>query len=298
MRALKTLDWNKVLFFDIETSRAVDVLTKDNPLYEAWEYKMRYSIEADKKGFTEDTVESYAEKAALYAEFSVITCISVGYIKNNKLVIKSFYGQNEHQIITDFFEVLDAFQGSWGSKLRLCGHAIIGFDIPFVMRRAIVNGLPPHDLMDVSGLKPWQIDWVVDTKELWKGSSWGSASLISLAAAFGLPNPKMDIAGHETSDAFFRGEVERIALYCERDVLTVCNALRVMGGLSPVEKEVSALEIERMPLLVQIYNTERATKEQIAQVAEMIKTIENKEAVKDILQVAFRGNVPEELKID
>lgn len=298
MRVLENVDWGKVLFFDIETTRAKENMTEEDPMYDAWEYKMRYAKEADTKNFSENLPDLYKDKAALYAEFGIITCISIGFIHEDSLRVTSFYGDDEKKILEDFFGMLDKFKSRW-RNVRLAGHAIKGFDVPYVMRRAIINGMKPHDLMDTSGKKPWEVDWLLDSKDVWQGTAWVSAPLIALAGVFGLPNPKVDLAGHETSDAFFRGEHKRIAKYCERDVLTSCNILLKMAGKDIVEKEASVLDLEDTPLLTRIYNTEKATAEDIEQLNNLIEEGElgESEALREVLEVVFKNNIPEGVKI-
>ena len=63
------------------------------------------------------------------------------------------------------------------------------------MRRSIINDVSVQELFDVSGLKPWDINWILDIKDLWQGSSPVSAPLLSLAHAFNLDYAESIVLG-------------------------------------------------------------------------------------------------------
>ncbi|MCH5716225.1 3'-5' exonuclease family protein [Niabella hibiscisoli] len=58
----------------------------------------------------EETPETIYERAGIYAEFGKIICISCGVIQgpenNRKLVIKSFAGTDEKELLRNFSEML------------------------------------------------------------------------------------------------------------------------------------------------------------------------------------------------
>lgn len=75
------------------------------------------------------------------AEFGKIICISVGIIeKSEKIIIKSFYGDDEKQLLEEFGEIFNR------PKLRdviLCAHSGKEFDFPWIARRFLINGMHP-----------------------------------------------------------------------------------------------------------------------------------------------------------
>ena len=299
IRVLQGVHPEKILFVDIETAAGQKELTEESPFFDAWEYKNRNSKEFDKKGFTEDLLQSYQEKAALYAEFGRIICISCGYIKDGELRCKSFYGTDEEQIIKDFYAVLDKLESNWKS-IKIAGHAIKVFDIPYIFKRSIILGLSPHRLMDTSGVKPWELDsYVIDSKDLFQGTSFTPSSLIALAAAFGLPNPKQDIAGNETSEAYYNEEYDRIAQYCERDVLTSCNIVRKFMGLVAIDKVPSELDLKGLPLLERIAVTGNFTEADLQSIENTLPSLEEDEKIiaMELLQAAFtKSGMPENIE--
>lgn len=235
MKALKRCELDDLIFIDIETVRGHRDLPSAPPVIQsAWNYKLRYSPEK-LEGMQPET--SYRDKAALYPEFGKIVCVSLGKIsKDGSLIMSSCYeGQelrdgstvdSEKKLLENTNKWISHFAN--GRSVMLIGHAIKGFDIPYLFRRSLINRVVPHELFDTSMLKPWEMN-ALDTLELWKGTGFYSASLLSIAACFDLPSPKIDIEGSETSEVYYSDaddSVIRIKDYCERDVKTVVNIVR------------------------------------------------------------------------
>ena len=151
MRAVKNINLEKILFISIETVPQETELAKEGLMHNSWSERVNDS-------------ESYTETAPLFAEFGKIFCVSLGYVKNHQLNIKTIQG-DEKEIIETTYKMVDAFRRTWGN-LTLCGHSLKGFAIPYVMRRSIINNVSVQELFDVSGLKPWDINWILDIKDL------------------------------------------------------------------------------------------------------------------------------------
>lgn len=221
IKILREIDKNNILFFDIETVRSQKSIKVGEPLYDSWVYKNRNIPDIDYK-------KSFTDKAPLYPEFGKICCISVGYIdKSNKLNIKSFYGEDERKILLEFTDILAIF--SKNKKLNICGFSIKQFDIPYLTKRLMVNGMFTPEILDFSQSKPWELDHIIDLKDIWKGASWDTASLINLTTVFGLPSPKWVMDGSEVSNYFYSGKVDEIAAYCEEDVFATTNLFLKMS---------------------------------------------------------------------
>ena len=177
--------------------------------------------------------EFYELKAGVMAEFAKIICISVGYLfaeKNeNHFRIKSFYGDNEKQIITNFNELLNAQFNK--KQHQLCAHNGKEFDFPFIARRTLINGLKLPALLDIAGKKPWEVNHL-DTMELWKfGDYKHYTSIKLLAALFNIPTPKDDIDGSQVAGVYWNDkDIERIKKYCQKDTLTVAQLLLKYKG--------------------------------------------------------------------
>ena len=225
---LDTLNLENVLFLDIETVPGVynyQDLPKDKQLL--WDQKSAY--------FQKDgvTAEDVYERAGIYAEFGKIVCISVGFVAQKAgervLRLKSFCGDDEKTVLEDFCNLLNSYYDS--PKYILCGHNAKEFDFPYMARRMLINGLRLPSLLNIAGKKPWEINHL-DTMELWKfGDFKNFTSLNLLANVFDIPTPKDDISGKDVAKVYYEDkDLERIATYCQKDVLTVVQlVLRFKG---------------------------------------------------------------------
>ena len=114
----------------------------------------------------------------------------------------------------------------------LSGHNIKEFDVPYVCRRMLVNGIKLPNILNIFGKKPWEV-LNIDTMDLWKFGDYKSyTSLKLLAALFGIATPKDDIDGSDVGKVFWiDNDLERIVTYCQKDVLTVAQLLLKFKGL-------------------------------------------------------------------
>jgi 3'-5' exonuclease len=101
---------------------------------------------------------------------------------------------------------------------RFIGHYISGFDLRFIMCRAIVLGVKVPALWPRDP-KPWD-QAVFDTMTAWAGAR-GTIGLERLCEALGIESPKGDMAGNQVAAAWAAGEFDRIAAYNRRDVEAV-----------------------------------------------------------------------------
>ena len=228
---LQTITIEKVLFLDIETVPQVGNWQHlDEPTQNLWDKKTRLQRKDD---FTPE--EFYKERGGIMAEFGKIICISVGIIeKSEKIIIKSFYGDDEKQLLEEFGEIFNR------PKLRdviLCAHNGKEFDFPWIARRFLINGMHPPKPFQLFGKKPWEIQHL-DTMELWKFGDYKSyVSLELLAHVFGIPTPKDDIDGSMVASIYYiEKDLFRIVQYCEKDVLTLANVFRRMRQENLLQK--------------------------------------------------------------
>lgn len=250
MRALKKIELDDIVFVDIETSSVVKELEIDTPLFDAWAYKFKSENLSN-----DEIIAKFNQTAALYAEFGRIVCISVGRLWKGEFVMNTYNNLDEKQLILDFYSFLDKINSK---DVIICGHAVKSFDIPYIVQRGIINNLIPHELVDTSGLKPWESDWVLDTKDLWSGMSFNKSSLIGITTALGLPSPKDDISGADVPALFWKnpeGNIDRISKYCEKDVKAVFD---VMFKLKNLGKD-DVLNIESSPVIQVLFDGKRYT---------------------------------------
>lgn len=228
---IQNVPLEKVLFLDIETVPQFGKWEElDTVNQYLWEKKTKFQR---KDEFTAE--EFYTERGGIMAEFGKIICISVGIIeKSGKLMIKSFYGDDEKKMLEEFGEIFNR------PKLRdviLCAHNGKEFDFPWIARRFLINGMQPPLPFQMFGKKPWEIPHL-DTMELWKFGDYKSfISLELLAHLFGIPTPKDDIDGSMVASIYYiEKDLFRIVQYCEKDVLTLANVFRRMRQEDLLEK--------------------------------------------------------------
>jgi DNA polymerase elongation subunit (family B) len=226
-----------VLYLDIETVPQVQQLS-DFPekLQKLW-LKKAGSLTKES-----ESPEQVFEKAGIYAEFGKIICISCGtiYRRGTKRVyrVKSFFGDDEIELLKDFLVMLEKFTSNPAHKL--CAHNGLEFDFPYIARRILINGLKLPSILDIAGAKPWEVrDYLMDTMQLWKFGEYKSyASLDLLCSIFSIPTPKDDIQGNQVAGVYYKEhDLERIARYCEKDTLAVAQLILRFKGEELIEPE-------------------------------------------------------------
>lgn len=231
---LKNLDIANVLFLDIETVSGEAQFENINKDMQAlWGHKAQAlnRRESSEPLDEEKIAETYKDKAAIYAEFGKIVCISVGVVHRDKdkvlrIRLKSFASHDEKELLVGFSEMLNQYYNNV-NKFYICGHNIKEFDVPYMCRRMVVNSLEFPKMLDIVGKKPWETNHLLDTMTLWKFGDYKSyTSLKLLAATLGFPSPKDDIDGSEVGRVFWEeNDLDRIAHYCEKDVLATAQLL-------------------------------------------------------------------------
>ncbi len=219
----------KILFLDVETVPALSSLNELSE--EGKELWTKKANQLSRQNEDIDVADWYSSKAGIFAEFGKIICISVGYVllgSGNKVNVrlKSFAGDDEKEILTNFAQLLEGYFSD-PSKHYLCGHNIKEFDIPYLSRRMLVHNIKLPTMLNISGKKPWQVEYLLDTMDMWKfGDYKNYTSLRLLSYLFGIPSPKDDIDGSQVALVYYQvKDLERIVKYCERDVLTVIKLL-------------------------------------------------------------------------
>jgi len=224
---LNSLPIENILFLDIETvPQKQDYDSLDESFKKMWDTKVS---SLQKSGRIAETPDEYYRSAGIYAEFGRIICISVGLIKGKEFRIKSFFGDNEAQLLMDFASLLRSHYSK--AEHLLCAHNGKEFDFPYLSRRMLVNGIKLPKILDTAAKKPWEVQHL-DTMELWKFGDYKSyTSLNLLATIFNIPTPKDDIDGSKVYDVYYTDKnLERIVTYCQKDVLTVAQIIMRMKG--------------------------------------------------------------------
>lgn len=225
----------KLLYLDIETVSGVKNWDMLSPAWrELWEYKSRHFSERD-KGM--DSAAIYESKAAIYAEFGQVICVGLGIEDHGKLRVKSITG-NEREVLEAFFDLVEKSYGDARQTIFI-GHNIREFDIPYLCRRAIVNGLKIPPSLDLSGKKPWEVQHIHDTLDMWRfGDYKNYTSLDLLARCLGLPTSKSDISGKDVGPVYWQeNDLPRIARYCIQDVILTARVYQRIKGAPGVSDD-------------------------------------------------------------
>jgi 3'-5' exonuclease len=243
MSAFDVFDLYNVLFIDIETvpgTPEFDDLSDE--MQELWGIKTRTILRRQGEEIEFDEMaETFKTRAGIYSEFGKIVCISVGFLTKQPdssepiLRLKSFANHMESSLLEDFSELLSKHFNN-PEKFALCGHNIKEFDIPYICRRMLINQLPLPKMIDIAGKKPWETKHMLDTLEMWKfGDIKNYTSLRLLTAVFDIPSPKDDMDGSDVASVYWEErDLDRIATYCEKDVLATVQLY---------------LRLKRLPLL-------------------------------------------------
>ncbi len=229
---LKDLKLDNVLFLDIETvPQVADFNSLDDKFKLLWEKKAALLM----RNKPDSTADKLYSMAGIYAEFGKIVCISCGFTNGKEFRIKSYYGDDEKVLLEEFADLLyKHFNNNYN---LLCAHNGKEFDFPYIARRMLVNGIKLPDIINLAGKKPWEVRHL-DTMELWKfGDYKHYTSLELLAALFKIPTPKDDIDGSMVGDVYWvEGDLNRIVIYCQKDVITIAQLLRKYLGLNLISE--------------------------------------------------------------
>jgi DNA polymerase elongation subunit (family B) len=226
---IKKQDIKNILYFDVETAggyRTYEDLLEGNPrLGKLWEKRAKY-FRANAAGMGDLTdAEIYLQKSGLEPEFGRVVCVSFGLWDdhgNHKMT--SFYGKDEREILEKTAKV---FSNAAAKGMKICGHNIKMFDIPFLGKKIVFNGMDVPSVLQLWDKKPWEIP-ILDTAEFFSFGSWSQKflGLDLLACSLGVESPKEDIDGSQVHGTYWDDkDYERIKEYCERDVITVMDVL-------------------------------------------------------------------------
>jgi uncharacterized protein YprB with RNaseH-like and TPR domain len=236
----KQLQFEKILFLDIETvPQAYQFEQLDDKSRALFEAKNRFQISPEKS-----IEQIFDERGGILAEFGKIVCISVGMLhegsQGKSIRLKSFYHDDEETLLKQFKRLLEDHYNT--PYHVLCGHNSKEFDIPYICRRMLINGLALPNILQISGKKPWEINHI-DTMELWKFGDYKSYTSLSLLChVMGIPTPKDDISGADVARVYYEeNDLQRIMVYCEKDVVALIQLyLRLQGDALVDEFNISS----------------------------------------------------------
>ncbi len=239
----------ELIFIDLEsTSQYPTYNDIDKPLIRELFYKRFEKEINDTQVFTNEEADAelklpaveqvYNKKAPLFAEFGKIIAISIGKLTETadgiKLTTLNLSGDDEKALLTDF--VSKTQKSICGAKISemntIVAYNGLNFDIPYIAKRLLINGLKLPVTLDIGGLKPWNISWVIDPCDHWAMTSWNNhTSLDLLCAIFGVESSKTDMSGTDVKDVYWKEKnLKKISEYCEKDIVALAKVYLKMQG--------------------------------------------------------------------
>jgi DNA polymerase elongation subunit (family B) len=239
----KQVQFEKILFLDIETvPQAYQFEQLDDKSKALFEAKNRFQISPEKS-----IEQIFEDRGGILAEFGKIVCISVGMLhegsQGKSIRLKSYFHDDEETLLKQFKRLLDDHYNT--QYHVLCGHNSKEFDIPYICRRMLINGIALPSILQIAGKKPWEINHI-DTMELWKFGDYKSYTSLSLLChVMNIPTPKDDISGADVARVYYEeNDLQRIMVYCEKDVVALIQLfLRLQGEPLVDEFNISSASV-------------------------------------------------------
>ena len=235
-----TEELKQMIFIDIETTTSKQTFQEvidDNPvLEEYWELKTQQIKESQPDTFSgiENRDQMWSRMAGLYPEWGKIVCISIGQLKFNDrgqtdgFSSTSYYGHDEAKLLTDFLEVASKIMNKYPT-MKWVGHNIKGFDMPYIVKRALINSIVVPKAFHFQKQKPWD-SCLLDTQDIWKFGGYNTAKLGLISELLGIPSPKDAMSGPEVNEYYWNGRMEEIKTYCEKDIRATADIMLKISG--------------------------------------------------------------------
>jgi hypothetical protein len=250
---IKETELPELLIFDLETAPDLPSFSKLEETHprkaDLWKTKCEKASVKDPEKW-QDASQAYIDNTALSPEFGRIVCASFLHIVGENVDgkaqyrgrVKSFYDnlateESEKKLVLEPIAELLENISKTGRNYRLCGHNIKKFDVPFLAKRMIMNGVSVPPLLQTWGKKPWELTHV-DTGELWSMGAWDQyVSLDLLSCSLGVPSPKENMKGEYVGRSFWEdSDYEKIRIYCEEDVKCVARICHTLSeSILPIE---------------------------------------------------------------
>jgi predicted PolB exonuclease-like 3'-5' exonuclease len=204
----------RTIFLDIETLPAQSPAALEKAMAEVkapGQYKKPEAIQA----WLAENRESAARDAIAKTSFDPAQghiCTIAWAVNDGK--VQSLHANDiflEGIILEEFFAAIEGYH-----RTTFVGHYIGGFDLRFILCRAVVLGVKiprciPRDP------KPWS-DTIFDTMTAWAGQK-GTISMNNLCEALGLEGKGDGLDGSQVAQAWADGLHDEISLYCQSDVI-------------------------------------------------------------------------------
>src|ERR1035437_3995765 len=223
-----------MLFFNIKAVLiypTLEELKSKNPkMYERWEYLVQAKklINPNHEMIANEVYEYeqkiYEDNAIQHPEFSKIVAITYAkaYTEKGELKrqLKKIATEKEAVVIEQFMYILDEISKDDSKSSPqifsiLCGHNIISYDIPLLMKRYMVNKKEfqtvknlPYLLKRAFNIKPWE-SGIIDTVNVWKFNGFDYSPLMLIADFLGLKKTVDLLPNNELSKYYWENFSEK-----------------------------------------------------------------------------------------
>jgi len=223
MKLLDKINSQFVVAIDIETVRIEKEYKNLLDGYkDAWANKNKFEGAVQPEA---ELANIWKESSSLYAEFSKVCAVSICFLKGKELMSKTFYGDDEKNILEELASMLNRIYNK-STSYRLIGHAAKYFDYPFLAKRYIINEMDIPVIIDSSNLKPWEHSNLC-SNEIWRSCGIGpGSSLQALCNVLDVPTSKVDMVGDEVGESYYKKEYKEIGEYCRKDTIATFNVFR------------------------------------------------------------------------
>ena len=197
----------EMMFFNVKAvlqhPTLADLKANDEPMYKQWLEisKRKFNVSSDTLNSEDEMEFTYLTKAVKHHEFCKIIAITYAtlYTEDGQLKreFKKIVNMNEALVIETFMTELTYLSSSAVKSTPhffppLCGHNIISYDIPLLIKRfaalrsnfVLIDKLP---LILKRGLdiKPWE-SGLIDIVNVWKFNGFDNTSLMLISDYLGL----------------------------------------------------------------------------------------------------------------
>lgn len=143
------------------------------------------------------------------------------------MVVHDLSRESERSLLIAFaLAVENVIQRCGAGPVRIVGHNVVGFDLPFLAQRAAVRRVKLPDALPRRP-QPWD-QGVFDTQYEWAGRN-GYVSLDTLCGILGVENEDQ-VSGRDIASFARAGDFETIREHCRMDVLAAYRCARIMQG--------------------------------------------------------------------
>ena len=213
-----------LLFLDIETIPTADpevISVLAETVCAPAQYKKTESIAEWIKENKDQAIKSLVEKTSFNGMYGSICCICYAFDDGEVFSVRVSDEISEKVMLESFYSHvfnstgIDTHRGKVAGDLTVVGHNVIGFDLPFIKHRSIINKVKPSPQFIKAFDDKWGND-VKDTMIMWSPDKERRASMDKLCKAFGIPG-KGDFDGSMVAETW-PVDPEKVIEYCRDDV--------------------------------------------------------------------------------